>query len=165
MSVPDFLTWSGSVSESVNPYRPGIPDVGGASFIDDSQFPPDPTTQLTAMAENQNELQIVALSRVVPAAVFYVKVPGGTPSIFAMRSASGILAPSDITVTDLGVGLYDLSCSATKLIQPFGAIATPQLTGDFRCVAYVNGTSNGIRIEMCNSAGTLTDCDFVLLWL
>ena len=165
MTAPDFCTWDGSVSEATNPYRPGLNDVGGAAFVDDSQYLPDPTTQLSAIVENQNEMQIVALGKIAASALIYVKISGGTPSIFSLRAASSILLTTDFTITDHGNGDTELTCPATKLIQPFGVIATPQLTGDFRISAYVNGTSNGIRVETRNSAGTLTDCDWVAYWL
>lgn len=163
--IPTYCSYDGSIAASVNPYRPGIDTVGGAAFQDDSQYPPDPNTQLTALAENQNEMLMVALSKVTAAAVVYVKFAAGTPSIFGLRAASSILLPADITVTDLGTGFTDLSCSATKLIQPFACVPVPQATGDFRASGYVNSTSNGIRIETRNSAGTLTDCDFVAFWI
>lgn len=165
MATPSYLIYDGSVAASVNPARPGIDTVGGASFVDDANYPPDPTTQLTALVENQNEMILVALSRVTPAAIIYVKFSAGAPSIFGFRSASSILLTADFTLTDLGNGFTDISCSATKLIQPFAAFATPQQTGDFRAVAYVNGTSNGIRVETRNSAGTLTDCDYIAAWM
>lgn len=163
--VADFCTWDGSVSESVNPYRPGINDVGGAAFVDDSVYVPDPTTMLSASVENQNERQLVALAKVVPSAIIFVKVSGGVPSVFAVRAASSILSIGDISVTDNGAGDTTLQCPATKLIQPFGCLVTPNQTGDFRAVGYVTGTGDGIRIEIRNSTGTLTDCNFVAYWL
>lgn len=165
MGVPLYLTYDGSIYASVNPFRPGIDSVGGASFVDDSQYPPDPTTMLTAAAENQNEMLIVALSKVTPCAVLIVKFTSGTPSIFSLRAAGSVIAISDFAVTDLGTGFTEIICPATKIIQPLGCIAVPQATGDFRASAYVNGTSNGIRIETRNSAGTLADCNFMALWV
>lgn len=164
MSTPSFLTWTGSVSASVNPYRPSVNDLGGASFADDADFPPDPNTQLTAAVENQNEMQVAALGRVAPAAIFYVK-NSGTPSIYGMRAASDSLQISDITVSDLGVGFTEITCPATKLIQPFMATATAQVSGDYRVSAYVNAGGTGIRVETFSGAsGTHADVDFSLIW-
>lgn len=164
MGVPSYLTYDGNLSASINPFRPGIDSVGGASFLDDSQYPPDPTTMMTAAVENQNEMLIVAMAKVTPCAVIIVQVSGGIPSISSVRAAGSLLSSSDFTVTDLGTGFTELICPATKIIQPLGCIAVPQATGDFRSSAYVNGTSNGIRIEIRNSSGTLTDCNFMALW-
>lgn len=163
MSVPSFPTVDGSVSSAVNPYRPGFSDVGGASFVDDTEFAPDPNTQLTAAVENQNESLMVAAWRVLPVGVFYVK-NSGTPSIFGIRTASGLLSSSDFTVNDLGTGKTEIKCPATKMIQPLLASATVQATGGFMVSAYVNGTSDGIVIETRNAAGTAVDCDFAALW-
>lgn len=163
--IPTYCSYDGSIANSVNPYRPGVDTVGGASFQDDPQYPPDPNTQLTALAENQNEMLVVALSKVTPAAIIYVKSIAGVPSIFGLRCASSILLSSDFTVIDTGTGITELKCPATKLIQPFACFAVPQSTGDFRASGYVNGTSDGIKIEIRNSAGTLADCDFVAFWM
>jgi hypothetical protein len=163
--TPTYCSYDGNITDGVNPYRPGIDTVGGASFVDDSQYPPDPTEQLTALVENQNEMLLVALSKVTPAAIIYVKVTAGTPSIFGLRSASSILTTSHFTVTDLAIGKTELTCPATRLIQPFACFAAPQATGDLRASGYVNGSSTGIVIETRNSAGTLTDCDFVAIWM
>lgn len=164
MGVPLYLTYDGSISASVNPFRPGLDSVGGASFVDDSQYPPDPTTQLTAAAENQNEMLIVALSKVTPCAIISVTFSSGTPSIASLRAAGSVLAAGDFTVTDLGNGFTELICPATKIIQPLGCVAVPQSAGDFRASGYVNSTSNGIRIETRNSSGTQTDCNFLAVW-
>jgi len=163
--TPTYCTYDGSISDGINPYRPGIDSVGGAAFVDDQLYPPDPTTQLSASVENQNEMLLVALAKVTPAALIYVKVVSGTPSVFAVRTASSLLSTSDFSVTDLGVGFTELICPATKIIQPFACFAAPQATGDFRASGYVNGTSTGIRIEIRNAGGTLTDCNFVAIWM
>lgn len=163
--TPTYCTYDGSITDGVNPYRPGIDTVGGAAFQDDSQYPPDPTTQLTALVENQNEMLLVALAKVTPATLIYVKLVSGTPSIFAIRSASSILLSSHFTVTDLGTGFTEITCPATRLIQPFACLAVPQATGDLRASGYVNSTSTGIRIETRNAAGTPTDCDFFAIWI
>ena len=163
--TPTYCSYDGSTVEGVNPYRPGIDTVGGAAFQDDSQFPPDPTEQLTALVENQNEMLIVALAKVTPAAVIYVKVVSGTPSIYGIRAASSILTSADFTVTDVAPGKTEISCPATKLIQPFACFAVPQATGDFRASGYLNGTSTGIIVETRNSGGSLADCDFVAIWM
>lgn len=163
--IPTYCSYDGSIADSVNPYRPGLDTVGGAAFQDDAIYPPDPTIQLTARAENQNEMLIVALSKVTPAAILYVKLISGTPSIFGLRCASSILSSSDFTVTDTADGKTTITCPATKIIQPFACFAVPQATGDFRASGYVNGTSDGIVVETRNSAGTLTDCDFVAIWM
>jgi len=162
--TPTYCSYDGSVAEGVNPFRPGIDTVGGASFEDDAQYPPDPTQQLTALVENQNEMLIVALSKVTPAAVIYVH-NSGTPSIFGLRCASSILLPSDFTVIDHGAGDVELKCSATLLIQPFACIAVPQSSGDYRASGYVNTTADGVRVEIRNSAGALTARDFVVFWM
>jgi len=163
--IPTYCSYDGSIADGVNPYRPGIDTVGGAAFVDDSEFPPDPTQQLTALAENQNEMLMVALSKVTPAALIYVKFTGGTPSIFGLRAASSILLPEHFTIIDRGTGDTEITCPATRLIQPLACIAVPQATGDFRASGYVNGTSTGIRIETRNGSGSLTDCNFLALWI
>jgi hypothetical protein len=163
--IPTYCSYDGSVSAGVNPYRPGIDTVGGAAFQDDDRFPPDPNTQLTAAAENQNEMLLVALSKVTPAALIYVKYSSGVPSIFGLRCASSILLTTDFTIIDTGTGIAEITCPATKLIQPFACLAVPQATGDFRASAYVNSTSDGVKVEIRNSAGALTDCNFLAIWM
>jgi hypothetical protein len=163
--TPTYCSYDGSVEDGVNPYRPGIDTVGGAAFEDDSQYPPDPTTQLTALVENQNEMLIVALSKVTPAAILHVKFSSGVASIFGVRTASSILSAGDFTITEHADGDTEITCPATKLIQPFACVAVPQATGDFRASGYVNGTSTGIRVETRNSAGALADCNFIAIWM
>lgn len=162
--TPTYCSYDGSVDDSVNPFRPGIDTVGGAAFEDDSVYPPDPTQQLTALVENQNEMLLVALAKVTPVAVIAVQ-NAGTPSISGIRAASSIVEISDFTVVDVATGKTEIKCPATKMIQPFACFAASQATGDFRVSAYVNGTSDGIIVETRNSAGTLTDCNFVAIWM
>jgi len=162
--TPTYCSYDGSITDGVNPFRPGIDTVGGASFVDDAVYPPDPTTQLTARVENQNEMLLVALAKVTPVAIFSVQ-NAGTPSISGLRVASSILSSADFTVVDLAVGKTEIKCPATKMIQPLAGLAFTQLTGDFRASAYVNGTSDGIIVETRNSGGALTDCNFVAIWL
>lgn len=164
MSIPTFLTYNGDASSATNPARPSVGDLGGAAFVDDSSYVPDPNTQLTASAENQNEMAVAALAQVTPVALFYVKMISGVPSIYGMRAASTILSTSDITVNDLGTGFTELTCPATKLIQPFFAMVTVQSTGAFQATAYVNSAANGIRIETRDSSGALTDVNFAVSW-
>ncbi len=163
--TPTYCSYDGSIADAVNPYRPGIDTVGGAAFVDDSQYPPDPNTQLTALVENQNEMLIVALGKVTPAALLTVSVSGGLASIVSVRAASSILIAGDFTVTYVGTGITEITCPATKLIQPFACFAATQVAGDFRASGRVNGTSDGIRVETRNSAGALVDCNFAAIWM
>ena len=164
--IPTYCCYDGSVADSVNPFRPGIDTVGGAAFVDDQRYPPDPNTQLTAIAENQNEMLLVALSRVTPAAIMYITNPGlGSATITSLRSASSILSTSDIVVGAHSVGDVEITCPATKLIQPLACLAFTQVAGDYRASGRINATSDGVRVETRNSSGTPVDCDFVVIWL
>jgi hypothetical protein len=164
MTAPNFLTYEGDVADGVNPYRPGINDVGGAAKIDDQNAPPDPVTMPTAAEWNEFSLLLVAFAKVTGAALIYVS-NSGTPTISGLRAASSIILAGDFTVTHNGTGDTSISCPATKIMAPFACLAFTQAAGDLRASGRLNGTGDGVRIETRNGAGTLTDCDFVCMWL
>lgn len=164
MSAPNFLVYEGDPSNGINPYRPGINDVGGAAKIDDQNAPPDPVTMPTAAEWNEFSLLLVAFAKVTGAALLYV-TNAGTPAISGLRAASSIILTADFAIVDHGAGDTEITSPATKIMAPFACLAFPQAAGDLRASARLNGTGNGIRVETRNAGGTLTDCDFVVMWL
>jgi hypothetical protein len=164
MSTPNFLVYNGSISDGVPPYRPGVDSVGGNQKLDDAEFPPDPVTMFTAADFNQHSGLLVALCKVTPAALFLV-ANAGTPSISGLRAAGSLLVIGDFTVIDRGIGDTEITCPASKIMQPFAAIGFSQGAGDFRVSARVNGTNDGIRIETRNSGGALADMNFFAMWV
>jgi len=162
--TPDFLVYNGDPDNGINPYRPGIDDVGGDQKQDDADFPPDPVTMFTAADFNEHSQLLVALCKVTPATLLKVS-NSGTPAITGVRAANSLLLSTDFDVTDHGAGDTEISCPASKLMQPFAALVFSQAAEDFRTSARINATNNGIRIETRNSSGTLVDVDFVALWL
>lgn len=161
---PAYLTFDGDVANGVNPYRPGTNDVGGCQKLDDSEEPPDDETMASADDFNQMGKLIVALCKVAGAAVMYVS-NSGTPAITGLRAAGSLLTVPDFTVIDQATGDTEIKCPASKLMAPLGCIAVPQKAGDYRASARINTTGDGVRVEMRNSAGTLTDADFLLVWV
>jgi hypothetical protein len=117
-----------------------------------------------------------ALAKVTGAAVMYVS-NSGTPSITGLRSASTLLSDvptvtvgtlttcGDFILTRHAAGDVEIQCPADKLIPPLACLAFPQVAGDVRASARLNGTGDGIRIETRNGSGTLVDADFFALWL
>lgn len=164
MSTPDFIVYNGSIAEGITPYRPGVDDVGGLSKLDDAEFPPDPVTMFTAADFNQHAGLLVALCKVTGAALLFV-TNSGTPSISGLRAANSLLSAGDFTVIDHGAGDTEITCPASKLMQPFAALGFSQSAGDFRVSGRVNATSDGIRFETRNSGGSLADVSFLAIWL
>lgn len=164
MTSPNFNTYDADPANGINPYRPSLNDVGGGQKQDDSQYLPDPVTMFTAADFNEIGQLCVAFGKVTPGALLFV-VNAGTPAITGLRAAGSLIVAGDFTVIDHGAGDTEITCPATKIMQPFAALGFSQAAGDFRVSARVNGTNDGIRIETRNSAGTLTDMNFVAFWV
>lgn len=164
MTSPLVLTYDGDVPNGVNPYRPSLNDVGGGAKQDDSQYLPDPVTMFTAADFNEIGKLCVAFGKVTSAAILFV-ANSGAPAITGLRAAGSVIVAGDFTVIDHGAGDTEITCPATKIMQPFAALGFSQAAGDFRISARVNGTNTGIRIETRNSAGSLADVDFVAFWV
>jgi len=165
MASPEFLTYVGDPDNGINPYRPGVNDVGGAEKENDQQDLPDPRTMLDARDWNELSKLTVAHGQVVAFARIYVKFSGGTPSIFAFLSVNTELLIGDFTVTDNGAGDTTIACPATKLPQPtFTGGPYIQQDGDFRGIAFV-ASATSIRVKTRNAGGSLADADFVVDWI
>lgn len=160
---PTFLTFDGDTANGINPYRPGVNDVGGCAKLDDQNYPPDPITMPTAADFNEMGMLLVALCKVSGAALLYVS-NSGTPTITGLRAAGSLIQISDFTVTDNGPGDTTITCPSTKIVQPFACLPFTQKAGDYRASGRLNGLGNGVRVETRNNAGTLSDADFFLIW-
>ena len=162
MTSPDYYVLDGDPGASIEPRRPTLADVGGAAFVDDQAYPPDPTTMPSAAMENQNEKLIQGFGKVVPIAILSIKFAAGTPGIDRMTALGSLLEAAHFTIAKLGVGYTRISWAANKL-PPSVAPATLgglHSDGDFRGVA-IPGT-NQVEIKTRDSAGALADCDYSL---
>jgi len=164
MPSPDFLTYDGDVANGINPYRPGIDDVGGGQKLNDQNEPPDPITMLDARDFNEMSFLLVAHGKVTPAAIVLV-TNAGTPAIAGVRAAGSQIVSADFTVIHHATGDVEITCPQTKIIPPWAAFGFSQAIGDWRVSGRINATNDGIRLETRNSAGTLADVNFVAFWL
>lgn len=152
MTIPSESTW-----EIVGaPRRPSIDDLGGAAFVDDQKFPPDPETMPSALMENQNEKQVAALARVVPSLVLSIRFSGGTPSVDQFSACSGLVSSGTFTVTDVGTGITKIEWPANTFPTP---IAKPKggVTGATVGQCAVEAITNGMTIRTTNAAGAAAD--------
>lgn len=163
MSGTEFLTVKGDVAGSgLNPYRPGVVDMGGTDKENDAKYVPSPNDP-DATEWNQMVGLLAALGMVAPAALIDVRFSGGTPSIFAIYALNEDIIAGDFTVTDVGTGITTLLCPATKLMDPRYGAGFCQATGNNRATAY-RSTTQTLRIETYNAAGAAADVNFLAVW-
>lgn len=163
MTAPSYPVFDGDTS--VVPRRPSLEDLGGATLIDSSDYPPDPETMPYADELNQWQHVQAGLARVAPAALVEVRFSGGTPSVFRVLTLGSTLGTGDFSVTDNGNG--DTTISVAAALLPVVALrATVSQVDDteidrIRCVT-VSGTSWRVKTKL---GATGTDADFVLsIW-
>ena len=163
MTAPIYFTIDGDPPNSIAPRRPGIQDVGGAAFVDDQAYPPDPTTFPSAKDENQKEWLIVGLAAVAPVAVLTIDLTSGNPVLASLATMSQVVVPATFTLTDNGNGDTTISWPAGTFPPSYGR---PRITldsdGAFLAPTYVLST-NSLRVKTRNSAGTLTNASFTLV--
>lgn len=157
MSIPTISTW-----EIVGtPRRPSLADLGGGAFVDDATYPPDPGTMPSAAMENQNEFQVAAVAKVMPACVICVKITAGTPSINKFSAPSGLVITGTFTVTDNGTGDTSVTWPANTFpaltFDSFGGI-----NGATIGQMSVQDIANGIRVRTANAAGVATDLNWTV---
>lgn len=161
MAAPSYYVFDGDPTNSITPRRPGIDDVGGAAFIDDQAYPPDPETMPNADSENQNEKLAVGYGKVCPVAILDFEFSGGTPAITRMTAPGFNLEAADFTVTDSGNGNTLIEWDADTLPPP---VAKPRAfvneSGPF-CVSAIPGT-NSVRVRTWSNTGTATDASFTV---
>lgn len=161
MAAPEYLTWTGDPDNGVNPYRPGVGDLGGIDKVDDAEYPPQPGDP-EASEWIQMVGQIVALTGVAPAALIDVRFSGGVPSIFAVYSANPELVIADVTPTDVGTGIVTLAIPASKLPDVRWGDARPQATGNNTGLGF-RSAAQTLRCEL-RTAGALADVNFLAVW-
>lgn len=171
-----YLTYEGDVPNGVNPRRPSLSDVGGATKIDDTEFPPAPW-QASAAEYNEMGMLLVALAKVAGSALLFVS-NSGVALIAGLRAASSLLtigAPpytttagstqqGDFLVVRSAIGIVTITAPATKIIPPAMPMAVTQQIGDYRCAARVNLAGDGITISSFDGSGAAADCNFCLVW-
>lgn len=143
------------------PHRPTTDDLV-CDLVDDTEFPPDPTTQPSAAGWNQRGLCNVASGRVVAAAKVTVRFTAGTPGVYAVTSCRGDLTGPDFTLVDNGAGDTTITWSATAFPAPV-ADATAAATGATPVLVAVERLSAySCRVRTLDAAGVATDAGFVL---
>lgn len=163
MTAPAYYVLDGDVAVSGDlPRRPGINDLGGAAFVDDQPYSPDPTEFPSALDENQQERVLVGVCRVTPVAIVNVQFTGSTPVIASATVAAEVLNSATFTPTDNGLG--DTTITWPANVFP-ASTTTPKITydsdGAWLPATYVLVT-NGVRVKTRNSSGTFTDANFRL---
>lgn len=162
MTTPTYAVFDGDIANGVNPRRPSINDVGGAGKLDHQKYPPDPITMPTAADENQQERLHVGIASVSPVAIVQVTISGGTPTVGLVSAPSTVLVSADFTPIDNGAGDTTVTCPATKLPTSLG-VCMPVILQDGDTTVTVVPVANGFRVRT-RTGGTLTDCNYALIW-
>lgn len=162
MSAPDHYVYDGHAGSSTAPRRPTEADLGGTGFVDDQEYPPDPTTMPNAAMAIQQVKALAGIARVSPVAIIGVTFSGGTPSISEFRVAGTLVVAGDLTVTDNGNGDTTIEWPA----DTFPASSThPALTlnADVDIQRqYAVRSGDSVQVVTRDGSGTGTDCDFTV---
>lgn len=118
MSIPSDLTYDLSPSR-----RPGISDVGGAAYLDDATYPPDPDTMPSADALNQWQRQIVALAKVAPVARLSVAWDGSSYLLTQVQGCGANVVAGAFTLTRIAAGHCRIEWATDLLPASAGAPA------------------------------------------
>jgi len=103
MTTPNYCTFDGDPVNSVAPYVPTVADMGGASFVDDAEYPPIPEQDVMAGDVNQMQNLLVRTCRMMPKATFYIRKSGGTLTMLGFKSSNDAFVATDV---ELSVGDY-----------------------------------------------------------
>jgi hypothetical protein len=153
-----FNTWNGDPGNSVAPRRPGLGDMGGATKLDDLEYPPDPTTMPTADEDNQKQRQIVAVGKVVPAAILSVHFTAGAPSV---TCPGDNIVVGTFTVTDTATGDTLIAWPANTF-PPSVADHEATATGATGGFATAQTLTNSARVRTFAAGGAAADINFNL---
>lgn len=163
MGAITFLSWEGDSETSIAPRRPSTEDLGGDELIDDQELPPIDGEMPTAAAWNQIVKQVVAMSKMLPAASLRVHFTGGTPAITQLACPSSLVTTPTFTVTDMGSG-------DTKIEWPAGTFPAQSFPPGVHLLGNPGATpksvtveeiTNGVRVRTA-AGGAGTDIDFRL---
>lgn len=164
MTAPDYPVFDGD-GVSVPPRRPSLDDLGGATLIDSSDYPPDTETMPYAGELNQWQHVQAGLARVAPAALVEIRFSGGTPSVFRVLALGSEVGTGDFALTDNGNGDTTVTV-ASGLLPTLALRGSAAQTDDteidrIRCIT-VSALSWRVKTKL---GATGTDADFVLsLW-
>ena len=156
MALSNTLTY-----DQTPPHRPGVDELGGAAFQNRADFPPDPSTQLTAEMWNQLTKLGPALAKVTPAVILDI-TNTGAPAIATCIAAGGNITSGDFDVNRVGAGDTLVTHTGGKLPpQTYRAFAQQVDDVEIDRIRVVP-IANGWRVKTKLGA-TGTDCSFVLV--
>lgn len=153
--APGVSTW-----DLVPPRRTTTNDFNGCVKVDDQQYPPDPATMPSGAEYNTLCLLMVAVNRVMPAAV--ISVTGGNPPTLAGFAAPGSsIVGGTFTLTRNGAGDVSITWPANTFPTPATAPVVSTNAGA-QSDADVVAITNGVRVRTYNAAGAATDLSFTV---
>lgn len=155
------MTPAALVYDLDSPRRPGLDDVGGAQKEDDSQYPPDPRTMLTAADWNQVSRLVAGLARVCPLAVLSVAYEGSEPVISHVLAPGSKLSPSSFTVNRRDPGDVEIGWPAGAL-PTHGAGPTVAINEAHAIFASVELQTNAVRVRTWDRNGSAGDAAFTV---
>src|SRR4051812_19957722 len=115
---------NGSTFDLIPARRPSLDDVGGASFEDDLEFPPNPETDPSAAMMNAVTSLVAAYGAVIYHTVLSIRFANGSPSISALSCVRKEVTAATFKVAHNGNG-------DTSITWPEGTLppASTQPTG------------------------------------
>lgn len=143
----------------LNGYRPTPSDFNGAQLVDDSTFPPDPSTMPTAELFNTIGLTLVSVGKAVAVAGFGINA-GTSPTMAWWWTAANLIATNPFSVTRNSVGNYFVTWGA-NLFPVFGwprCDLNVVLGAHNYAIGAVYGV-NGVSVTTTQD-GALTDLSF-----
>ena len=145
------------------PRRPTLADVGGGAKLNDTAFPPDPVTMLTAEDVNQFSQLHTSLASVTPLAVFVADYLSASNTFAAISTAKFAsvnpnMVASDITIDSSVGGQVTFTYPANKLpisfIPPLVNAVYDPANSTSSTVQYVQRLSNGCTVRFFGSGQT-----------
>jgi hypothetical protein len=150
-----------SVFDLATPRRPTLADLGGAAF-ENYVPPPDETTMPSAQMENQNEMVLQSVARMMPVAAVYVTFPAGARTVTTVVAPGSNVAAVDFTLTDEGTGATKIAVAANTLpaeTLPPNVRLYPPTVDVWTHAIYQSGGSWAVQTF---KAGVVFDCPFVI---
>lgn len=151
---------NGSTFDLTTARRPSSDDTGESLvLVDDVANPPDPNTMPTSAPWNTFAALTRAYGGVVAHTKISIHVVSGTPGISLVGSARKGVVAGTFTVTDNGAGDTSITWAAGTFPPP---IANPEVSVNTLAslAAVIAPITNGVRVQVRNDAGALTDGDF-----
>ena len=140
--------------------RPSADDTGASLVLeDDTQDVPEPSEMPTAAPWNTLTALAAAFGAVLAHTKISIHVASGTPGISLVGSARTGVVAGTFTVTDNGVGDTSITWAAGTFPPP---VANPEVSVNTLAslAAVIAPIPNGVRVQVRNDAGALTDGDF-----